>query len=654
MKKVLLLHFLFLHVVLGLSQVAGTKGAAVQNTNQATEPEDTGTIYALIVGVSKYEDPAMPQLQYADSDAVYFAMFLRSGAMGTVDSINIKLLTNQNATDNNIKKERAWILRRLKPGDRVYIYLSGHGDAINPEAIYFLSHNTPKVSDKEEYTAVSGINLLEMQTVVKMFIEKQAKVFFISDFCRTNELVGKDNSSRFLYSSVMEQQIPGLTKMVSCTADEVSFEDKKWGNGRGVFSFHLINGLLGLADNPTTPDGKVTLYELENYVKRNVGEDTKSPTTGEPRQTPEFKGDKQVLCRVNEKVKEQLIAHKNNNSDYLAMVTKSALADAAVDTALFAAFVAAIGDERLIEPEKNNARYYLDQLLKVTKSKLQQDDLTDMFIAACLDKGQKPIDYYSKGLLERVKYTQIDFLNAADCFRAAALYLQQNATLLRKSEASRLFLKARAMKDSYKEADWRKGLIYADSSLMLMNWPYTYHTKAMLFTQLEEMDSALKYERLAFELAPQWSFSANMMGVIFTNMQQYDSAEIYYRKSIASNPRYEDAINNLGANFNYKRQYDSADLYYRKAILLNPFEEKFYINRICNFIDWKKYNLALDHYLKLIELKPPQEEKYRKDLAKFKSYLGEKDAEAKAILQPQKSNRPVYYNTNPMYYYYGW
>jgi tetratricopeptide (TPR) repeat protein len=564
--------------------------------------EDSGTIYALVVGVSKYEDLNMPQLQYADSDAVYFTKFLRSGAMGIADSVNIKLLTNEAATDNNIKKERAWILRRLKPGDKVYIYLSGHGDAINSEAIYFLSHNTPKVSDKEEYTAVSGINLLEMQTVIKMFIEKQAKVFLISDFCRTNELVGKNNSSRFLYSNVIGQEIPGLTKMVSCSADEFSFEDKKWGNGRGVFSFYLINGLLGLADNPATPDGKVSLQELKTYVEDNVGNDTKSPTTGEPRQTPDFKGDKQILSKVNMQAKNALLAQKGNNSDYLAMFTKGNKLDDATDAALYQHFMTAINEERFIEPFGNNAKHYLDQILAITTDKITQADLTDIFIAAVLDKGQKPINYYSQGLLDSIKFNYQYFIDASKYFEAALPYLKQNKELFTIANASRLFLLASAMQESREKEDWERGLLLADSSLTLQRWAYTFHTKGLLYFRLGLNDSIIDMDRTALSLAPNFMFAYLGIGVVFHNLNQTDSAKWYYRKALEINPKYDNAYRNLGIIFHNLNQTDSAIWYYRKVLEINPKAYNAYNNLGNVFEGLNQIDSAIWYYRKALEI----------------------------------------------------
>ena len=64
--------------------------------------------------------------------------------------------------------------------------------------------------------------------------------------------------------------------MFSLTASrdrERSFESKDWGGGHGIFTYYVVKGLEGEADE--SGDGIVTADELANYVRRNVREATK-------------------------------------------------------------------------------------------------------------------------------------------------------------------------------------------------------------------------------------------------------------------------------------------------------------------------------------------------------------------------------------------
>jgi uncharacterized caspase-like protein len=53
---------------------------------------------------------------------------------------------------------------------------------------------------------------------------------------------------------------------------ESSFEDAKWGEGHGVFTYFLLQGLGGKAD--ANHDGVVTAGELFNYLRQSVPQAT--------------------------------------------------------------------------------------------------------------------------------------------------------------------------------------------------------------------------------------------------------------------------------------------------------------------------------------------------------------------------------------------
>jgi uncharacterized caspase-like protein len=53
---------------------------------------------------------------------------------------------------------------------------------------------------------------------------------------------------------------------------EPSFEDVRWGNGHGVFTYFLLKGLQGAADK--NHDGVITAEELFAYLKQTVPQET--------------------------------------------------------------------------------------------------------------------------------------------------------------------------------------------------------------------------------------------------------------------------------------------------------------------------------------------------------------------------------------------
>ena len=98
-----------------------------------------GRTVALVVGVSDY--PFVTPLNYAAEDALLMYDFLQSSAGGNVSPANMRLLINEEATAQNIViRGLSWIENTVKPvqGDRIIIYLAGHGDAISSDEAFFL------------------------------------------------------------------------------------------------------------------------------------------------------------------------------------------------------------------------------------------------------------------------------------------------------------------------------------------------------------------------------------------------------------------------------------------------------------------------------------------------------------------------------------
>ncbi len=57
----------------------------------------TKNTYAVIIGISQYENPKIPKLEFSHIDAQLFAEFLKSEKGGSLSDENIMLLTNEQA-----------------------------------------------------------------------------------------------------------------------------------------------------------------------------------------------------------------------------------------------------------------------------------------------------------------------------------------------------------------------------------------------------------------------------------------------------------------------------------------------------------------------------------------------------------------------------
>ncbi len=244
------------------------------------------TTYAVVIGISDYQDEQRTDLKYAHRDAKTFADFLQSKAGGNTPPENIKLLRNEKATLAAIDDALNWLLAQTQKEQRAIFYFSGHGD-VEKQTLwqlgYLLAYDTPFNNYRNNAVRLEDLNDL----VTTLSVREEAEVIVITDACRSGKLAGSDNRGPSLTAEQMAKQAANEVRIMSCKPDQKSFEGAAWGGGRGVFSWHFINGLKGMADEDE--DLKVTKEEVEFYLRDKFREEQRNQNIT-ARQTPQFTG----------------------------------------------------------------------------------------------------------------------------------------------------------------------------------------------------------------------------------------------------------------------------------------------------------------------------------------------------------------------------
>ena len=228
--------------------------------------------WAVIVGISKYQHSII-NLKYADQDAESLHQLLLTPNGGSFQSDHICKLTNEQATTGNITRALRSFLKKPAREDLVLIYLAGHGspDPDRPDDVYFLTYDT----DPNDI-AGTALPMEDIHRAMKSILHSE-KVIILADTCHSAAIGGgiggrrsvMDDTrlmNRFLQN--ISQSKGGVALLTSAEANEVSFEDSKWGGGHGVFTHYLLEGMRGAADQDA--DGLVTIGELFEYVRDNV------------------------------------------------------------------------------------------------------------------------------------------------------------------------------------------------------------------------------------------------------------------------------------------------------------------------------------------------------------------------------------------------
>ncbi len=251
------------------------------------EESKTGVRWAVIIGISNYQDTQIPSLRYATSDAKAFYNWAISPDGGKYAPSQVKLLLDENATGANIKKALFEWLRGALIEDMVTIYFAGHGSPESPDSqnnLFLLPYDTQYSS-----IATTGFPMWDIETALKRFI-KAKKVVVIADACHSGGVGLSFDIARRLNRGIkinpissgiqnLSQVGDGVCVISASSDNQFSQESKKWGGGHGVFTYFLLKGLKGDADY--NKDNSVSLGELTSYLSEKVRRETKnaqSPT----------------------------------------------------------------------------------------------------------------------------------------------------------------------------------------------------------------------------------------------------------------------------------------------------------------------------------------------------------------------------------------
>ncbi len=271
LKIVFIIFFYFSFSLLGFSQTP--KGIILDTQEDVVQ----GKTRALIVGISKYE--YVDTLQYADVDAKMFAQYLQQNGFWGIQKEDVTLLTNDKAKYGDLTVQLQRIAMISKPGDNLLFYFSGHGD-VETQTIFNRGYLLAYDTYSSNYMA-NGLRVDDLKDLFVTLLSNNIKVIIVTDACRSGKLAGGLKGAEFTATAISNMWKNEI-KILSSQPGQLSYEDKKWGNGRGVFSYYLINGLNGEAD--TNKDSTITLSELEMYVGSNVAKETGN------KQQPIFEG----------------------------------------------------------------------------------------------------------------------------------------------------------------------------------------------------------------------------------------------------------------------------------------------------------------------------------------------------------------------------
>ncbi|MCU0453416.1 MAG: caspase family protein [Bacteroidetes bacterium] len=251
--------------------VQAPKGAPKKRTD-ASGPQR----WAVVIGVSDYQNPGIPSLKYAHKDAEAFANFLRTPEGGGYDNEHMRVLLNKDATLPNVRDALINFLSNAIDIDLVVLYFAGHGapEPARPQNLYLLTHDSDPTR-----LGTTAFPMWQIQDVLGRYINSKRIIVF-TDACHSGGIsvnfatrgVGVTEQNLVnQYLADLSRSKEGTVVFTASAAGEVSQEFPELGHG--VFTYFLLDGLKGKADYNN--DYTISINEAMQYTEEQVKRKTR-------------------------------------------------------------------------------------------------------------------------------------------------------------------------------------------------------------------------------------------------------------------------------------------------------------------------------------------------------------------------------------------
>ncbi len=474
----------------------------IANTEAGRRIPKAGVTRAVVIGISDYQDAAIPDLRYAHRDAEAFANFLRSPAGGALNTDLLKVLTNDQATAGHIAEALDALVEQAREGDKVIIYFSGHGDVERKTVSqpgFLLCWDAPA----QVYMGGGTYSLAFLQEILTtLSIQNKAKVWFIADACHAGKLAGSQIGGAQATSANLAKQYANEIKILSCQPNEFSIEGEQWGGGRGVFSYHFVDGLYGLADG--NGDRAITLMEMGRHLEDRVS--TEVAPIG---QMPLIMGNRaEKLAEVDAKILMDLRSGMLLQMANLSSIDSKGLEDevlAGVDTSireLYRLFQQTLQSKQFLEPPNRCANYYYEKLAAEPGLARLHSTMRRNYAACLQDDAQQVMNTMLKtGLTPEV----LKSARAGKIYQNYPAYLEKSAALLGNQHYMYATLQAR--KCFFEGKIKRKNQDKKNAFFQALQWqaelPHAFVELIHTYSA-EQADSAFFYANKAITAAPGW------------------------------------------------------------------------------------------------------------------------------------------------------
>jgi WD40 repeat protein/uncharacterized caspase-like protein len=239
---------------------------------------DKPNLYAVLVGINDYSDDSIPDLKWAANDASELAKALQAQEGTLYEKVEIRLLANEEASAGAILDNLDWISRASSPGDRVIVFLAGHGVTDERQDYYYLAQNA-EIDKSSGLFVPRRSTAIKRQDIITSLRETRGHALFLFDTCHSGRATSGPDETNVAMLRNAPDLVPfinelrsaenGVLVLSSSEGREASQERDEWRHG--AFTKAILESLQGYADG-SPQDGVISFSEMNAYVGERVKE----------------------------------------------------------------------------------------------------------------------------------------------------------------------------------------------------------------------------------------------------------------------------------------------------------------------------------------------------------------------------------------------
>ena len=216
---------------------------------------DLPRLFCVAIGVGDYQDEKLPPLKLSVKDARDFAEVIGKKQGFPFSDVQVKLLTDKEATRADIFEALQWLQQETTPNDICIFFFAGHGYRDEKDRFYFMPYGG---TTDRLYNCFSATDFKNMADDIN------SKLIVFADACYSAALFESTRSAAAThFLEQLRRTKNGMMLYASSASDTKSKEDLEWGNG--AFTKALLSAFNGGARQQFDEGLSTQVLEMHLY-----------------------------------------------------------------------------------------------------------------------------------------------------------------------------------------------------------------------------------------------------------------------------------------------------------------------------------------------------------------------------------------------------